>query len=298
LLEATYRDDRPDLLIYDNLFFAGRIVAKRWHIPVIQTTPCLDTDNALDYCEQTAEQSEFNNFLHEQNGEQDYFSSGPAPYRDELNVFLYPRSFQLKSDAFDESCFYAGRVAGEQLPEGQWKFDYRKPCPIVFLAMSSTYRQGPAYFRACIDALDGLGWRVVISIGEENDSAYFDPLPDNFETIQHVSHGQILRHADLMIYMGGMIATVEAAYHGVPTIYIRHDEYPELTRYGNISVTLGLSKSVTPGEGFVAKLRETAIQVMQDSAMLVRVKKMQYAVRREAGAEETANRIEERMGQA
>jgi MGT family glycosyltransferase len=293
LLEKLYRADTPDLLIYDGLFFAGRIIAKRLHLRVIQSTPCLDTDNLLDYGEQSADGSEFMKFLCEQNCAESYFSSGPAPYRDEQNLFLFPRSFQLNSDAFDESCFYAGRVGGEQMSEGSWPLARADRRPVVLLAMSSTYRQKPSYFRLFIDALTGLGWHIVISIGEENDAGYFDPLPDHFETIQNMSHNLVLRHADLLIFMGGMLATAEAAYHGVPSICIRNDEYPELIRYGNISLSLGISKCVSLGPGFAARLRETATQIIEDPTIRKRVKEVQREVRREAGAEETANRIED-----
>lgn len=292
-----FEGDRPDLIIYDFMAFAGRILAHRWNIPAIQTSPSFAMDE--DNFSQQVKDPEFRQQLLqgcESVGKilEPYGVTGSSFRfdKEKLNIYLFPKALQPKGDVFGQNCFYAGRCAGEQLIYGDWRKKSTVDRPIAFVATSTTYVRGPEFFRTCIEALAGLQWHVILSIGDSGDAGSLMPLPPHFEIVQHNSHIQILRHASLFICLGGIITTSEAAYHGVPLIVTTHG-FPELEWQADNIESLGLGVHLMKSETTVESIRKSAIHVSQDTAIHNRVRQMQRAVRREPGAEETANRIEE-----
>ena len=84
----------------------------------------------------------------------------------------------------------------------------------------------------------------------------------------------------------------EAGYHGVPLIVTTHG-MPELEWQADRMASLGLGIWLGKDDTNVENIRKSAIQISEDDSILRAVKQMRYLVRREPGAEETANRIEE-----
>jgi len=144
----------------------------------------------------------------------------------------------------------------------------------------------------CIDALSDLRVHVVLAIGDNNHPTLLDASPSEFEVLQGIPQIQILPHADLFISLGGMISSVEAVYHGVPQLMITHG-YPEAEAYAENMVRLGLGIHLKDFETDSSHIRSAVQKMLEDGALQERVNKMRGIVRREPGAEETANRIEE-----
>jgi len=299
LLDMTpfYENNKPNLILYDFMFYAGRILAERWNIPAIQTSPALAFDR--EAVTRPPARSDFRQLLFDMKEKRDCFLESHGIYRtrflfhrERLNIYLYPRCFQLDGDAFDESCFYAGRSAGERSYRRTWTPKSHNGRPLILVSTSTFYLQGPEYFRMCIDALSDLQFHVVLAIGDNNESALLDVLPSEFEVIQHIPQVQILPHAELLICLGGMITSAEAVYHGVPQLMITHG-FSEAEAYAENMVRLGLGIHLRNVETNASNIRGAVNKMLADTALHRRVKRMRDIVRREAGAEETANRIEE-----
>lgn len=292
-----YEKQRPDVIVYDSRSFAGRILAARSGVPAIRTDPCFayDKENIARQAGPlhrglVMEHARTLDLFLERNG----IPGGDFLfYRESLNIYLYPRIFQLEGNAFDETCFYAGCCAGEQPYEGRWNARNAGGLPIILVAASSTYVQDAEYYRSIISALLGLKAHVVMSIGDDKDPAYFDPLPPHFEIIQNVSHDQVLSHARILICLGGMLASVEAAYYGVPMIVIDIANL-DAGMYAANAVRLGFARAVRKTDSFEKELRESVIEVICDEHMLNRARCLQRIVREEGGgSEEVTDRIEE-----
>jgi dTDP-L-oleandrosyltransferase len=215
-------------------------------------------------------------------------------HREGLNVYLFPKAIQPRAELLGEDCFHAGRLPGEQLHFGDWERTDTGERPLVLVATSTTYLRGPEFFKMCMDALAGLSYHVVLSIGEYGDAKALGTLPTHVEIAQNSSHVQILRYASLAIGLGGIISTSEAAYHGVPTIALSCG-YPENEWEQRCFEPLGTGTHLPKSEMNAENLRRAVVHVTEDAAIQRRVKALQQAVRREPGAEETVNRIEDYM---
>jgi MGT family glycosyltransferase len=291
-----FSDNRPDLIIYDAVSFAGRILATKWNIPAV----CMGPDFALDRDAFTLQvpNPAFRQHCLDSSARADRFlqrhgvdSSGFIFHREGLNVYLLPKMLQLKGDVFGPEMFYAGRCIAERRTFGEWKAPDNGR-PLVLVTTSTSFLEGPEHFKMCIEALSDLQWNVILSVGDGVDSALLDPLPPNVSVVQHVSHLKILPHASLLVCQGGSATVSEAAYNGVPMVVTTRGSL-ELEWMGENIVNLGIGIHLKNAEMTAEAIRGAALAVSHDVAMHQRVEEMRRVVCREPGAEEVVNRIEE-----
>ena len=155
--------------------------------------------------------------------------------------------------------------------------------------------RGPDYFKMCIEALRDLPVHVLLSIGDACNRELYGTLHAHFEVVQRVPHAQILPHVDLFIFLSGTISTAEAMYHGVPMLVTSHG-FRELEWQGDNIDSLGIGIHLRKSDMSVTTIRDFASQILSDGALL-RVQQFKNIIRRDPGAEEVANRIEEHMAE-
>jgi MGT family glycosyltransferase len=220
--------------------------------------------------------------------------AGGAFYAEELNIQLCPKFLQPSAGRFNEPrFFYAGRCAGEQPRYGSW----RKPDddrPIVLVSTSTTYITSLDFLRACVEGLVGLGWHVVLSLADYHQAESLTLLHEQVEAVSNVSHGWILPYANLSICGGGIISSTEAMYFGVPLLMTTHGS-AELEWFADRMEDLGIGVHLRRADTTAENIKNAAIRIANDEAILTRVKQMQREVRRSPGAEEAVNRIEDYM---
>ena len=297
-----FEKNRPNLILYDSLAFAGRILAKRWRIPAIQTSPVYafgegSFESQLKHKGLQKLAVEYIRIVNQFLQRYDVPSSNYLVDKERLNIYLFPRVLQPNGNAFGDCCFFAGRCAAERLSGGQWQ-ENADGRPIALISMStllSTWGGDvriPEYYRMCIDALPGLGWHVVLAIGENCKAGSLMPLPAHCEVIQHASYLKALSRAKLLVFMSGTVSTAEAAYHGVPMIAMT-EGVGEYEWQADHLAELGIGAHISKADTNPERIGLLATRMSEDEAIQRRVKEIQRAVRREPGAEDAANRIEE-----
>ena len=140
-----------------------------------------------------------------------------------------------------------------------------------------------------MNALKDLEWHIVLAI-DNNDPDEFQPLPDNVEIFKGIPQVEVMPYADLIITSGGIITTMEAMYHGIPLLMMTHG-FIEAAAYADNNVRLGLGKHIIKKDTNESNVRRLALEILQDTEILTRVAAMKEVIRRDAGAEEAANRI-------
>jgi MGT family glycosyltransferase len=298
---ALYERSIPDLVVYDYVALAGRIIAQQANAPAVRLSVDPAFTQAYLHEQISAPQlregvlaasERANAFLTEHGVTSGHFLF----HREKLNVFHYPREFEPSNEAIDESCIYAGRCPGEQDGFGQWsKPRNADDTATILVAPSRSYMRGREYFAMCVAAFSGMPWRVILSIGDDADLSELLPLPPNFEIVQKVSHTKILPYADVVLGMGGFITSSEAAYHGVPLVMTSCGEMEVEWACENLA-RIGIGIHLRGGSTNAAALRESVLKVLESSdgaTIRNKMMKLQLSVRRGPGAEEVANRIEE-----
>lgn len=292
---------RPDLVVYDRAFFAGRVLAHMWNLPAITTTSGLSFNKAdtTELSSSTMEWREVearfsgsvDSFLarHGINEELSYFHDEP------LNIYLYPEIYQLPGDSFGNGHVYAGRCAAERpyryVPRAAVVSENR---PVVLVSSSTAYVPGPEYFDMCVRALSALDLHIILFLNGNFDSAVLEPLPSHCEISQGAPLIQMLPHADLLVCMGGPVTASEAMYHAVPLLMLTMGSR-DLEVYADNSVRIGIGVHLTKPETSVESVRHQAASIISNPSLAKHMKQLQRAVRREAGGEEIANSIEDHM---
>jgi UDP:flavonoid glycosyltransferase YjiC (YdhE family) len=143
----------------------------------------------------------------------------------------------------------------------------------------------------CLESLAPDEWHVVLSVGDMNELSELQPLPAHAEIVRKTSHISILPHASLYIFLGGIISTTEALYHGVPLVALSAGNY-ELELLGRNIERLGIGAHLMRDETSSNSIRD-AVERALSATVGDTIQKLRKVVLGEPGGEETANAIEE-----
>lgn len=291
-----YEKNRPDLVVYDVVDFAGRILANRWNIPAVQIAPHFAFDRHT--LTQQIWNDEFRDAIVTWSKEGEAFlknhgihADGLLFHRERLNIYPYPKILQPPGVRPDDRLLYAGRCPGEQPSYGSWNRDDAKGKPVVLVTASTTYVRNPNYYTTCIEAFSGTGLHVIFSLGVKANSITMPSLPDNFQVIRGVSYGKVLPHADVLICQGGTATVAEAAYHGVPILVLPYEALELQWNAENIA-ELGMGFYLKKAEVNARSMREHVMRLLTEPTVKSRARQVMLSVRREPGGEEVVNSIE------
>ena len=292
-LDKFYKENRPDLVIYELAAYAGRIFAKRLHAPAIQYYPdfiqhsgyvCWET--SVGYNPQSI--VEFSRLLDSFLWAYGFEETNNFWHSEDLNFYQFPRAFQFNADSIDSRrfCFVGPFLDRPFSPV--WKNHSGGNRVILVSAILGTDAN---YFNRIIDALSGSEYHVILSVGEHLPISELRTLPANFEINRCASHLEILPHTDLHLYSGGPTGTLEGFYFGVPLIAIPSDEhnYIIVNRLAELGVVRNLPLHALTSQ----TIREHVEAVLQDHTFLGRVKQMQHVIRSAGGSVMAVDRIEE-----
>jgi MGT family glycosyltransferase len=288
-----YERCRPDVIVRDTVGIVGRILAEKWEVPVVQVScdfrmerqrrsvqaPAFFED-AISYADRLNQALEHNGVI------ADSFCFS----REDLNVYFYPKCFQLDDNYHDTHSFYAGRCSPERPYHERWHSKSVDGLPTILISTSTIFVQSTNYFKYCIDALTELRWNLVLNIGDNIDIGCLHNLPDNVTLIQHKPLISVLPYVDLLVFGGGMMTTMEAMYCGVPLLMMTHGAV-ELEAYAENAARLGIGIHLAGVGRGPEEIKQSLLDMWANDALFDRVGRIQETVREGPGAEEVANRI-------
>jgi MGT family glycosyltransferase len=293
-LDNFYKENRPDLVIYELSAYAGRILAKRLHSPAIQYYPDFIQHSGYACWEASVGYNpqsivEFSRLLDSFLWAYGFEEADNFWHSEDLNFHQLPRAFQFNSDLIDDRrfCFVGPFLDRPFTPV--WKDHTGGKRVILVSAVGGSFDDD--LFNKTIDALAGANYHVILSVGEDFLIGERRRLPANFEINRRASHLEILPHTDLHLYSGGPTGTLEGLYFGVPLIAIPSLEhnYIVANRLAELGVAINLPIHTLTSQ----MIREQVEAVLQDDTFLGRVKQMQHVVRSSGGSAMAVNKIEE-----
>jgi UDP:flavonoid glycosyltransferase YjiC (YdhE family) len=269
-LECVYNEDRPDAIAHDdNLDIAGRSFALKFEIPRIRVLPTFaGYENNLEV-----------------------FSD------DQFILVVIPRFFFRTLDGFDRRFKFIGYT-----PEGARSFFSSWPSrntdlPIIQVCPTTGLMPQLEFCRLVISAFSDEPWHIVLSIGNDLDSASrIDPsrfanLPANFEVNRLSSNLDILEHASLFVGQGGQRSTLDAIYSGVPSLLVPpSDAHDAIARR---TAELGFGRRLSISEASPENLRKFSTLLLNDRATRAKIAQARHVMAEEGGAEQAADAIEQ-----
>ncbi|MCY7796326.1 UDP-glucosyltransferase [Bacillus spizizenii] len=292
-LEELYKDDQPDLIIYDFVALAGKLFADKLNVPVIKLCSSYAQNESFqlgneDMLKKIKEaEAEFKAYLEQEQLPAVSFEQLAVP--EALNIVFMPKSFQIQHETFDDRFCFVGPSLGKRTEQESLLID-KGDRPLMLISLGTAFNAWPEFYKMCIDAFRDSSWQVIMSVGKSIDPESLDDTPANFTIRQSVPQLEVLAKADLFISHGGMNSTMEAMNAGVPLVVIPQMYEQELT--AKRVDELGLGVYLQREEVTVSKLQEAVQAVSGDQELLSRVKSMQKDVKEAGGAERAAAEIE------
>ena len=295
----------PDVIVYDFVSFAAKIIADHFGITAIKFFTTYASNEHYSLVKETFAKHDFP--TPEQigavqaviDGLCDSFGCRTSSLAQSLNaidpdnlVFM-PRGFQPFGDTFDERFYFVGpcireadaSVSSSVIPAGEG--------PVLIISLGSLFHEWPEFYQACFEAFGGRPWRIVMAIGSKLDIQSLGPIPENIKIMRHIPQVELLQCADIFISHGGMNSTMESLYYGVPLVVIPQIEEQEVTarRVGETRLGKYLSRAAVD-----AKVLADAVQgVFGNQEIAQNVRDMQSQILASGGSMRAADLIESKM---
>lgn len=295
-LETALASEAPDAVLYDIGGYAGRALAHRWDLPLLQLSPSMvawqgyEEDMAealafLDTTEGAAYRRRFDRWLADLGIDCDGDTFTGRPPR---CAVLIPKAMQPNADRVDESVYtFVGPALDRREHQGGWPKPDR---PLLLVSLGSAYTDRPDFYRACIEAFGGLDWQVVISIGQYVETSALGPVPSNIELHRWVPQLAVLEHASAFVTHAGMGGCSEGLYHGVPMVAVPQavDQFLNAQRLTEIGVGVHLPASEVTAES----LRRAVLSVADSAEVADALVSCRAESRRAGGAGAAADIVE------
>jgi len=293
-LEEFYATNPPDVILWEGLNIAGRILAKQLRRPAIQMRTHFARHNwiaRLGGAYTTPQPMlEFSQVLDNFMSVLGFEGKGQIWHAEPLNIILIPREFQFDVDSFDNRFKFVGVTFSQRANTTSLKnrADYGQPLLLISEGSNSV---DDRFLRLCIEAFAESRYHVVFLKGVHSTEISTTGLPHNFEVSCDIANREILPFADVAVCQAGMGTTLECLYHGVPVVGVPPHPFNAEVAFRVAELGLGLhvpERSMTP-----LLLKDAVDTASMDEALRRRVRRMQDNLKGNRGAELAANAIEE-----
>lgn len=288
-LLAVAAEVRPDYIVYDAYSAAGKFLAKLLGLPAAGTyatyaltLASLGSGAFGRLSDRASVQARLPGFDEAVAELVARFDLAPPTLTDllldaePLNVAFLPRSFQPAGESFDERWVFVGPSLGPRT--GDVALATALPAahleggPVVYVSLGTIYNERPGFFRACLDAVEGTAWRVVLATGPWVDRDQLGPVPGNVVALPWVPQLEMLARSDAFVSHGGMNSTMEALANAVPLVVVPQQAEQRIT--ADRVAALGLGRRLDPDEATPASLREAIDSILADDGVADRLAAM------------------------
>lgn len=304
VLEEYFRRDGPDVVCFDAINPAGRMVADALSVPAVALVPNFASNpespfsesffpNSFDFGHPrlTAVLRSMDDLAVECGLDRmpDTMSEIPA----DLNLVFVPRVFQPHADTFDERFHFIGPSVDQRAETDHWQ-PKEPEKPLLFVSLGTAFTDRPEFFRVCVEAFGDGPWQVAMAVGEQVDISEFAEVPTNVEIRPHFPQVAVLRHSDAFVTHAGMNSTMEALHFGVPTVAV--PQFPEQRANARRTQELGLGNLLEATEITTVTLRNAVDTTAGDERGGANLVEMRRLIRDCGGAEAGADALETHLG--
>ena len=286
---------RPDCIVADSMAVWGKAVAKKLGIPFVcsMTTFAFNRESAKIMPHSFKETISMIASMGKVGKQVKRLRDHGYPVKSILDLIGCDESvptviytsplFQPCADTFPEHFAFVGpsiRPAGTETEKTREK--------LVYISMGTVNNDMVPLYRACIEAVRGMAWQAILSVGDQVGIDKLGEIPENVYVYPSVDQVAVLQKTDVFLTHCGMNSASEGLYFGVPLVML-----PKTSEQGGVAARihqLGAGeylKSTSPEE-----IRATIEGVMNDPAYRENARKIADSFRACGGAGAAADCIE------
>ena len=287
---------KPDCIVADSMAVWGKAVAKKLGIPYVcsTTTFAFNRESAKIMPHSLKETLSMITSMGKVNAQVKRLKQRGYPVKSILDligsdetvhtvVYTSPL-FQPCAETFPEHFAFVGpsiRPARSEVEKTGEK--------LVYISMGTVNNDMLPLYQACIEAVKGTHWQVILSVGDQVDAGKLQKLSENVFVHSTVDQIAVLEKADAFLTHCGMNSASEGLYFGVPLVML-----PQTSEQGGVAARVeqlgaGLRLKKTTPEA----IRGTLETVMNDPSYRDNVKKIAESFRASGGAKAAADCIED-----
>ena len=287
---------KPDCIVADSMAVWGKAVAKKLGIPYVcsTTTFAFNRESAKIMPHSLKETLSMITSMGKVNAQVKRLKQRGYPVKSILDligsdetvhtvVYTSPL-FQPCAETFPEHFAFVGpsiRPARSEVEKTGEK--------LVYISMGTVNNDMLPLYQACIEAVKGTHWQVILSVGDQVDAGKLQKLSENVFVHSTVDQIAVLEKADAFLTHCGMNSASEGLYFGVPLVML-----PQTSEQGGVAARVeqlgaGLRLKKTTPEA----IRGTLETVMNDPSYRNNVKKIAESFRASGGAKAAADCIED-----
>ena len=285
---------KPDCIVADSMAVWGKAVAKKLGIPFVcsTTTFAFNKESAKIMPHSLRETLSMILSLGKVNAQVKRLRQAGYPVKSVLDLIGSDESvpavvytsplFQPCAETFPEHFAFVGpsiRPARSQVAKTGEK--------LVYISMGTVHNDMLPLYRACIQAVKGMDWQVILSVGDQVDREELGTLPDNVAVFSSVDQIAVLQKADVFLTHCGMNSASEGLYFGVPLVML-----PQTSEQSGVAVRAeqlgaGLRLRKTTPDAIRAALEKA----MDDPSYRENAEKIGASFRASGGAKAAADCI-------
>ena len=289
---------KPDCIVADSMAVWGKAVAKKLGIPFVcsTTTFAFNKESAKIMPHSLRETLSMILSLGKVNAQVKRLRQAGYPVKSVLDLIGSDESvptvvytsplFQPCAETFPEHFAFVGpsiRPAWSQVAKTGEK--------LVYISMGTVNNDMLPLYRACVQAVKGTLWQVILSVGDQVDREELGTLPDNVAVFSSVDQIAVLQKADVFLTHCGMNSASEGLYFGVPLVML-----PQTSEQSGVAVRAeqlgaGLRLRKTTPDAIRAALEKA----MDDPSYRENAEKIGASFRASGGAKAAADCIERRF---
>ncbi|MFF1778503.1 macrolide family glycosyltransferase [Streptomyces virginiae] len=293
-LEEAFGQDVPDVVLFDVYAWAGPLLAARWGVPAVQLAPThIPYDGlvqeffGLEDIAQIPGFPELAGALEEFGVPGGVHALALAPPR---TIAFFPRSFQRRPQTVKAGeAHWVGPAIADRSFQGHWQRPEGGK-PVLYVSLGSRYNRRPEFYRSCLQAFEGLGWHVVMSVGAEVAASGLGLVGDSFEMHARVPQLDVLASASVFVTNGGMGSLMEALSLGVPVVVVPQMAEQRVNA-GQVE-QLGVGQHLPPVQVTAQALREAVQAVADDQRIAGAVAGLRQEISQAGGAAAAADVVE------
>ena len=295
---AGLQENRPDVIIADEMALAGRLAAWKLGIPLVmmftsyapgqefsifRTWPDFPDSPARRAALEMAEE-----FQKEYGGP--LLTPGEIfEATADFNISTLTKEFQPGGESFGDRFFFAGAQIAPRAGDGSWQ-PPKNGKPLLYTSLGSLFNNWPEFYKMLFPVVKDLDVNVLCSLGKTIKPEDLGEIPANVTTMAFTPQLEVLRHTSFFLTHAGVGSVMEALYNGVPMMCIPQMDEQIFTahRMEELGITSGvlLKEEVTE-----ESLRKVLTELIENPVYGEKARAMGEQMRREGGCDKAAQAV-------